>query len=500
MLYIIKLIPPLGYSSKHSNLKPIYKGFVVELKRISTELGAKFTKNQAKLYMTKLRESTCMQLTWKQPWCMQVHTRLHSNIRSSTQGSPAFIAFCMECWVETCGQQSNNMCVSARVAQSFTKLLGSFCCYSNLSPRVIQSSFDAQSLGHNLSSLDTKASSMVEKNKEMRSISKHSNFQQSLCILHSDCAKPSTTTKVFGSLASKRHSGAQTKPSASRNGGASTRAPTMLVASNQHTDTHGVHMQTGGVWMTAWLEHAARQLLAVDQISPSNTKLEEPLVSSSSSSVFPCKCQNSDLSTLSYFPPHFLPHPHPTQPLPFFPVTNPCSLFIPIPVALQYLLLVLSQCSCPCHLFFHVHVHSLGLLWILHGGSPVSEHFSTENLFLVTPQETCSSFTHFDLSSESDSKGVVVVFQSTILSALVTTSSSNRLGIVIVQVSTKLAVYGHQKLCLNSLIISITSACGGIYGHYLMSLVICVACKASKGLRPVLCGGYIGAPISEGSC
>ena len=63
------------------------------------------------------------------------------------------------------------------------KVQWSLWCYSNLSPRVIQQSFDAQSL----------------------------------CILHSDCAK-------------------------------------------------NLHMQTGGVWMAAWLEHAACQLQEVDWV------------------------------------------------------------------------------------------------------------------------------------------------------------------------------------------------------------------------------------------
>ncbi|KNZ52615.1 putative signal peptide protein [Puccinia sorghi] len=50
MIYIMKLISPLGYSSSHCDCI-IAKGFfvLVELQRISTEIRTKFTKNQAKL-------------------------------------------------------------------------------------------------------------------------------------------------------------------------------------------------------------------------------------------------------------------------------------------------------------------------------------------------------------------------------------------------------------------------------------------------------------------
>ena len=68
-------------------------------------------------------------------------------------------------------------------AVDMQKVQGILWCYSNLSPRLIQPSFDAQSL----------------------------------CTLHSDCAKQSTHEK-------------------------------------------------GGVWMAAWLEHAASQLQAVEQV------------------------------------------------------------------------------------------------------------------------------------------------------------------------------------------------------------------------------------------
>ncbi|KNZ60711.1 hypothetical protein VP01_1512g2 [Puccinia sorghi] len=73
MLYIINLITSLGYSSNHcdciiakgfSKLQPSYKRVVAELQRISTEITMNFTKNQAQLYMTNLRESTCMRVPY----------------------------------------------------------------------------------------------------------------------------------------------------------------------------------------------------------------------------------------------------------------------------------------------------------------------------------------------------------------------------------------------------------------------------------------------------
>ncbi|KNZ57294.1 hypothetical protein VP01_2191g1 [Puccinia sorghi] len=82
MLYIIKLIFSLGYFSKHSNLKPIYKIFFVELQRISTlnlgpispksgstcaQLTTK-TQQVSSQYMTKFRDSTFIQVPWKHPW------------------------------------------------------------------------------------------------------------------------------------------------------------------------------------------------------------------------------------------------------------------------------------------------------------------------------------------------------------------------------------------------------------------------------------------------
>ncbi|KNZ54673.1 hypothetical protein VP01_2887g2 [Puccinia sorghi] len=65
MLYIIKINSSLGYSSRHFDFI-IAKGFFylggVELQRISTELRTKFTKNQAKIHMTNLREITDMRV------------------------------------------------------------------------------------------------------------------------------------------------------------------------------------------------------------------------------------------------------------------------------------------------------------------------------------------------------------------------------------------------------------------------------------------------------
>ncbi|KNZ54756.1 hypothetical protein VP01_2862g1 [Puccinia sorghi] len=89
------------------------------------------------------------------------------------------------------------------------KFKKSFWFYSHLSPRLIQPSFDAQSTAKKLAQLPS-----VDMQK----------VKQSFALMHSDCADCKVTVP--------KH----------------------------------LHMQTGGFWMAAWLEHAACQLQTVEQV------------------------------------------------------------------------------------------------------------------------------------------------------------------------------------------------------------------------------------------
>ncbi|KNZ51722.1 hypothetical protein VP01_3847g1 [Puccinia sorghi] len=106
MLHIIKLISPLGYSSKHCDfiiakgfiyLGGGYKRVVVELRRISTELNQFDQKSVSAQYITKLRERTCMQMRENQGIIMN-----HHELKNNFEALKAFSQQCLQWTDGTC--------------------------------------------------------------------------------------------------------------------------------------------------------------------------------------------------------------------------------------------------------------------------------------------------------------------------------------------------------------------------------------------------------------